>query len=218
VALQGLETLDPELPVMLGGVEHHAGRPAEGPCPARGAGVEHPWLGIAIGDQAMAMSIDDCAGMREAAAQTLMAITGSDLVAVYDCQRPAGQLQVLVLAQVLQELPLLRRPFAGAVVVSGDGDNPSLPGAQALQHIGVSDVPAVYRQITVRNQGLHPRVQAAVGVRENGHSNHGIAPTIYAPGSPVSRISIAFIALPPSVAGFCLGTFDAMIMKPPLDV
>jgi hypothetical protein len=48
VALQGLEALDAELPVMLGGVEYDAGRPAEGPGPARGTGVEHPGLRIAI--------------------------------------------------------------------------------------------------------------------------------------------------------------------------
>jgi hypothetical protein len=28
------------------------------------------------------------------------------------------------------------------------------------------------RQVTVRHQGLHPRIQAAVGVRKNGHSDH----------------------------------------------
>jgi hypothetical protein len=100
------ETLDAELPAMLGGVEHHAGRPAEGPCPARGAGIQHPGLSIAIGDQAVAVPIDDGAGTREAAAQTLMAITGGDLMSVYDRQHPAGQLQGLVLAQVMQDVPL----------------------------------------------------------------------------------------------------------------
>jgi len=113
---------------------------------------------------------------------------------------------------------LLRRPFAGAVVVSGDGDDPSLPGAQALQHIGVSDVPAVDRQITVRHQDLHPRIQAVVGVRKNGHSNHGIDTAAYGPGSRVSRIAIAVIALPPSIAGLCFGISEAMSMRPPLDV
>jgi hypothetical protein len=134
--------------------------------------VEHPGLTIAIGDQAVAVPIDDGTGSRKRAAQALVAIAGGDLVAVDDYQRPAGQLQVLVLPQVIQEVPLLRRPFAVTVVVSGDGDNPSLPVAQALQHIGVSDVPAVDPQITVRHEDLHPRIQAAVGVRKNGHSDH----------------------------------------------
>jgi hypothetical protein len=74
VALQWLESLDAELPVMPGGVEYHAGRPAEGPCPARGDRVEHPWLMIAIGDQAVAVPIDDGTGMWETAAQKRMAI------------------------------------------------------------------------------------------------------------------------------------------------
>ena len=157
---------------MLGGIEYQAGRSAEGPCATCSAGVEHPGLTIAIGDQAVAVPIDDGTGMWKTAAQSLVAIPGGDLVAVDDCQRPAGQFQVLMLAQVIQEVPLLRRPFAGKVVVSGDCDDPSLPGAQALQHIGISDVPAVDRQITVRHQDLHPRIQAAVGVRKNGHSDH----------------------------------------------
>jgi hypothetical protein len=54
-----------------------------------------------------------------------------------------------------------------------------------------------------------------VDIRENGHSNHGSGATVYAPGSPVSRISIAFIALPPSIAGLCCGMFEAMIVRPP---
>jgi hypothetical protein len=97
MALQGLKTLDAELPVMLGGVEHDAGGSAEGPCPACGAGVEHPGLTVEIGDQAVAVPIDNCAGMRETATQTLVAIPGGDLVAVDDCQRPAKQLQVFLL-------------------------------------------------------------------------------------------------------------------------
>jgi hypothetical protein len=74
-----------------------------------------------------------------------------------------------MLAQVIQEVPFLWRPLAGAVVVSADGDVPSLPGAQALQHAGVSDVSAMDRQVTVRHQRIHPCIQVAVGVRENGH-------------------------------------------------
>jgi hypothetical protein len=217
-AFQGLETLDAELPVMLGGVEHDAGRPAEGPCPARGAGVEYPGLTIAISDQAVTVPIDDGTRMWEAVAQTLVAIAGGDPVAVDDHQRPAGQFQVIVLAQVFQEVPFIWWPLAAAVVVSGDGDDPSLPGAQALQHTGVSDVPAVDRYIAVLHQCLHPRVQVAVGVGENGHSNHGTGATVYAPGCPVPRASIARIALSPSVAGLCFGMFDAMIMRPPPDV
>jgi hypothetical protein len=201
--------------VLLGGLEHDARRSAEGPCLARGAWVEHPGLTIAIGDQAVAVAIDDGTGAGEAAAQTLVAISGGDLMAVDDYQRPAGQLEILMLSQVIQEVLLLRRPFAGAVVVPGDGDDPSLPGAQALQHIGVSDVPAVYRQITVRHQGLHPRIQAAVGVRKNGHSDHRSGAALYRTGFPVSRIAIACIALPPSVAGLCCGMFEAMTMRPP---
>jgi hypothetical protein len=96
VALRGLATLDAELPVMLSGVEYYAGRPAEGSCPARGArlstAVQRPGLTIAIGKEAVAVPVDDGKGMWEAAAQTLMAIEGGDLVAVYDCQRPARQL------------------------------------------------------------------------------------------------------------------------------
>jgi hypothetical protein len=126
-----------------------------------------------FGDQAVAVPIDDGTDVRKPAAQTLVAIPDGDLVAVDDCQRPARQLQVLVLPQVIQEVPLLRRPLAVTDVVSGDGDDSSLQGEQALQHIGVSDVPAVDRQVTVRHQDLHPRIQAAVGVRKNGHSNHG---------------------------------------------
>jgi len=75
---------------MRGGIEYHAGRSAEGPCPTCGARVEHPGLRIAIGDQAVAVPINDGTGSRETAAQTLVAIPGGDLVAVDDCQRPAG--------------------------------------------------------------------------------------------------------------------------------
>jgi hypothetical protein len=123
-----------------------------------------------------------------------------------------------VLAQVFQVVPLLRRPLAGEVLVSGDGDDLSLPGTQALQHTGISDVPAVDRQVTVRHQGVHPRIQVAVGVRKNGQSNHGFGAKVFAPGSPVSRMAIAFITLPPSIAGLCFGMFKAMIMRPPPDV
>lgn len=102
VALQGLETLDVELPAIFGGVEHDARWPTEGPCQARGAGVEHPGLSIAIGDQAVAVPIDDCADMRETMAQALVAIPDGDLVTVNDCQRPAGQRKDILLAQALQ--------------------------------------------------------------------------------------------------------------------
>jgi hypothetical protein len=77
---------------------------------------------------------------------------------------------------------------------SSDCYGRSLPGTRVPQHTGVTDVPAVDRQAAVRHQGLHPRIQAAVGVRKNGHSNHGTGTAVYAPGSPVSRIAIAFIA------------------------
>ena len=147
-----------------------------------------------------------------------MAIPGGDLVAVDDCQRPAGKLHVLVLAQVIQEMPWLRRPLTGVVVISADGDDPSSPGAQALQHIGVSDVPAVDREVAVRHQGLHARVQVAVGVRQNGHTNHGTDATVYEPGAAVPRTSIAFIALPPSVAGLCFEVSETTMMRLPLDV
>jgi hypothetical protein len=30
----------------------------------------------------------------------------------------------------------------------------------------------VDRQVTVRHQGLYPRIQVAVGVSKNGHSDH----------------------------------------------
>lgn len=78
MAFQGFEALDAQCPAMLSGVEHHAGGSAKGPCPARGAGIEHPGLRIAIGDQTVAMPIDNGAGPREAAAQTLMGDDASD--------------------------------------------------------------------------------------------------------------------------------------------
>ena len=57
---------------------------------ARSARIEHPGLRIAIGDQTVAMPIDKGTRLREAAAQTLMAIPGGDLMAVDDRQRPTG--------------------------------------------------------------------------------------------------------------------------------
>ena len=73
MAFQGLETLDAQLPAMLSGVEHEARGSAKGPCPARSSGIEHPRLRIAIGDQTVAMPIDNGSGLWEAAALTLMA-------------------------------------------------------------------------------------------------------------------------------------------------
>jgi hypothetical protein len=64
---------------MFGGIEYHAGRSAEGPCPTCSAGVEHPGLRIAIGDQAVAVLIDDGTGSRETAAQTLVERKGARL-------------------------------------------------------------------------------------------------------------------------------------------
>ena len=46
---------------------------------------------------------------------------------------------------------MLRRPLAWKVVVSGDGNDPSLSGPQALQDLSVADVPAVNRQVTGRH-------------------------------------------------------------------
>jgi hypothetical protein len=153
VALQGLEMFDAELPVILGGIEHYAVRPAENPCPARNARVEHPGLMIAIGDQAMAMPIDNGTGMWEAAAHTIMAIAGRDLVAVGDCQRPAGQRPGSSCSRRLSRKYPSSRGHLWALSVFAV-TSMTLPCRER-------------RRSSKSAKDLYPRIQVAVGVPEN---------------------------------------------------
>lgn len=141
---------------------------------ARTAGrarVDDPGQGIQVQRQAVAVSVDDGAGLRETPAQQSVAVAGGDLMAVDHGQTAAGQGLIQPLREMDQQTPVFFRPFAGDVVVAEDRHDPAEPRLELGQDGGAADVPAVDRQIAAGDDLLDAGIERAVGVGQDGDTH-----------------------------------------------
>ena len=132
------------------------------------AGVDDPGNGVNIQRQQMTVAVDNGAGARKASAQQVMAMARRGLMAVDHDQMSARQWLIQPLGQMNEQRAIFRRPFARDIVVTEHRQHPTQPGLDLGQDGGVTDVPAMYGQITALDDFADARIERTVGVGQDG--------------------------------------------------